>query len=62
MDSYYFGFFKPNAEKSEIMKSIFEKGLMSCIDEVKTWQGYENIFKKMNKLSVARRFSFHETK
>lgn len=31
MASYYFGFFKPNAEVSEIMRAIFEKGMVITI-------------------------------
>ncbi|XP_037031965.1 uncharacterized protein LOC119071237 [Bradysia coprophila] len=51
MDKYYFGFFKPNAPVADVMKAVFEKGLISCIDQVKTWPGYENIAKKMDILS-----------
>lgn len=28
MDSYSFGFFKPNAVITELMKTVFEKGLV----------------------------------
>lgn len=28
MDKYYFGFFKPNGEVSEVMKAVFEKGMV----------------------------------
>ncbi|KAJ6649395.1 hypothetical protein Bhyg_04629 [Pseudolycoriella hygida] len=48
MDKFYFGFFKPGAAGSDVIKAIFEKGLISCVDEVKTWEGFESIAKKMN--------------
>lgn len=51
MDQFYFGLFKPNGKVADLKKAVFEKGLLSCIEQVKTWPGYDTIAEKMDILS-----------
>lgn len=53
MDSYSFGMIKPNTKCSELMDTIFGKGLETVIEVVKTWPGYEKIVQQLHVIRVS---------
>lgn len=53
MDKYSFGLIKPNALDNSLLKAIFEKGLETLADIIKTWPGYERVANKLKTITVS---------